>query len=164
MATFGYTTETTYASVDVLNRIVGGIFTCPEAGTGDSITALLTGVATDYKFKCSLYLASDLSLVSNGTTEEKTGLFGKNWNTFNFPVKPDLINVPYLIDIWGDSGGALMYDLTGSGRYKDETYGVWPDPLVSPSSVDRVFSIYCTYTPSVVSVGGRKTQLLVLTL
>ena len=163
--TFGYTTEATYGYVDLPNRIVGGIFTCPEAGTGDSITALLDNITVTSKYKCALYLASDLSLVSNGTTEERTGLSGKGWYTFDFPVSPDLINVPYLIVVWTDLSGWIWYDQTGAGRYKDETYGAWPDPLVSPTSLDRVFSIYCTYTPAAPPVvGGVHKPYLTLTL
>lgn len=148
MATFGYTTEATDNPVNVVNRIVGGIFTCPEVGSGVSITAFLNNVGAAYKFKCALYLG-DLSLVSNGVTEERTGFtVHLTWYTFDFLVAPNLINIPYLIVIWGDAGGALMYDSGGTGRYKDETYGAWPDPLVSPNSLDRVFSIYVTYTPA----------------
>lgn len=147
---FGY--ETKGATVATLeNCIKGTEFTCPEAGTGNSITIWLKNSEVAKNGKCALY--DGTSVVSNGTTEELSiPLDQDDWKTFNFAVAPTLANQAYRIEAWGASGDGELSHYVDSGipdykmYYKTETYNGWPDPLTWSEADTYRVSIYCTYT------------------
>jgi len=156
MATFGETGEGT-GTVGLQDRIVGGIFNCPEIGTGVSISAYIDDSSSAMKLKAALYLASDLTApITNGQTEEIAGALGVQWFTFNFSTGPNLVNDDYAILVWSDSTANLMYETTGAGRYDNESYGAWPS--LSFTTLDRVFSIYCTYTAEAAAAVKKKVM------
>ena len=154
MATFGKT-DIGAVTGTCDNCIMGSVYTCPEVGTAQSITAYILQQA-GFKFKCSLYLASDMSLV--GVTEEKVTTETKyDWLLLNFPApKPSLLNVPYLLDIWSDSASYVFRDTAETRIYKSLAYNNFPNPLVDYTSTTGDCSIYCTYTPAEAAAARRK--------
>jgi hypothetical protein len=132
-----------------LNKIQGSWFTCPESGTGESISVFLRCYSSSYygNVKCAIYKKSDNSLV--GTTEEKyINWTTAAWETFNFNTpKPNLENIDYYLVAWTGTNYLYMYYVTetAKGVQDLETYDGFPNPLV-PSLQNRKFSIYCTYT------------------
>jgi len=154
MPDFGYKTAgISYTSIWDIIR--GSVFTIPEDGTADSVTAYLRLSGTTFrKAKCAIYKHSDLSLV--GATQERTDIPTQtaDWYTFNFSdPKPSLTaNTEYIIVVWGDvSGGVqyarLYYDAgdADQGHYQSVSYNSFPNPLV-PTHDNNKYSIYCTYT------------------
>lgn len=147
--TFGYTT----AGASLLamgGRISGSLFT-GAAGTGVSISARMSSTsAYNQYFKFGLYVHSDLSLLSNGTTNEQEGHnYSIQWKSANFISAPTLTAVDYVIVLYHDSGlGSFAYDSgdTNQGHRLVIDYGAWPNPLSSPTHGTQKFSIYCTYT------------------
>jgi len=155
--TFGYETAGG-SSQSVANRISGSWFTCPESGTADSISLAAAGTVSRVHSKCAIYKKSDNSLV--GVTDEKEGV-SSGWNTYSFSTSPSLSNIDYYLVAWSDAyfgqGVDLRYDTaSGKGGYEARTYNGFPDPW-SPTSEDRIYSIYCTYT-TVPAAGFRKLQ------
>lgn len=156
MAIFGYDTpQETYQTNN--DRVTGSVFTCPSAGTADSITAYVCHTAGTVHMKCAIYKHSDLSLV--GATEEKDdGDIGGcppahpgSWLTFNFSdPKPSLAaSTEYILVCWGDASvGYVHYHegTTDQGHYDSEAYNGFPNPM-DPTHEDREYCIYCTYTP-----------------
>lgn len=156
MATFGYGTIGSGEST-LDNHVDGSKFTCPSAGTGDSISVALKYDATSWqgKVKCAVYLASDLSApIANGQTEERTLTLTSAfvWYVFNFPTSPTFAaSTDYCLYAWAEdvANTARMArddDASVDRWYSNQTYNGWPS---LPGS-DRTgkFSIYCTYTPS----------------
>ncbi|RLI91232.1 MAG: hypothetical protein DRO95_04750, partial [Candidatus Altiarchaeales archaeon] len=139
---FGY--ESKGASHTYLyNDIAGSWFTCPEDGTAENITAYHDdwGAGNEY----AIYKKSDNSLVDH--TESGTGQQSEGWYTFNFlDPKPSLSGgEDYWLVLWGTSNTYYWYDsATGKGGRQDDV-SKWPDPW-SPTSEDKIYSIYCTYT------------------
>jgi len=150
---FGY--ESKGASYTYLyDDIAGSWFTCPEDGTADSITAYHDdwGAGNEY----AIYKKSDNSLV--GHTESGTGQKSEGWYTFNFlDPKPSLSGgEDYWLVLWGTANTYYWYDsATGKGGRQDDV-SKWPDPW-SPTSEDKIYSIYCTYTsaPTIIVGKGR---------
>lgn len=176
MATFGNVNvgvEQTKGAIE--NRIFGSVFTCPQNGEANSITAhiLVTDVTT--KVKCAIYRADNYALV--GVTEERqitrdTTFVGR-WETFNFTViKPQLVGgVQYLLVAWSEdqAGSAAYLNNTSITVYQsvqmELAYGTFPstfvptrDPGVPADTPTgfymRVASIYCYYTPTAPPVKG----------
>jgi len=141
---FGETTVGPYG-YGFTNLICGSWFTCPEAGIAESLTAYIENYWGAI-VKCAIYKRADNSLV--GVTEERSLVGGKRWETFNFPTpKPSLENIDYWLVAWTSSTGTYInYDYeTAKGGEQSLAYDAFPDPW-SPSSSDRRFSIYCTYS------------------
>jgi len=167
MATFGYTTMGAISwAGNIDNKIVGSIFTCPQNGTANSITAglIVTDVAT--RMKCAIYRASDRVLI--GQTEEVLvprsptvgGIVQPVWTIFNFSTPPTLYGgVQYCLVVWSYdepyTASYIQYD-PGVGSPSDPTtwqalwfalaYGAFPATLPSFTRENRICSIYCDYT------------------
>lgn len=146
---FGYT-ELGESCQVVENRITGSVFTVNECGFANNITRIHPGYEPVIKppgyplMKCMIFRANDSKLI--GTTEEK-GLA----SVYNFSdPKPILIkNVDYVLVIWGNNINArVFYDEFSSNlsRYNESEYGTPPDPA-NFINEDRIYSIYCSYTP-----------------
>lgn len=152
---FGYQTIGS-SSENIHNRITGSVFTCPSNGLAQSITVYLAynPDATTAKAKCALYKHSDLSLLTNGVTEEKTNWgSAEQWVTFTFSTSPTLEeDIDYILVVWGYISGGIFplimcfYDTgdTNQGHYQNKNYNTFPNPLV-PTHENRKYSIYCTY-------------------
>lgn len=131
------------------NEIRGSWFTCPEAGTADSITVYLSCLfGGSWKHKCAIYLKSDYSLV--GVTEERIiATAPGGWETFNFSdPKPSLSATDYVLVAWAETGAyTTMHQnvVSSKGRKQSIDYNGFPDPLV-PGTNNMQFSIFCTYT------------------
>lgn len=150
MPTFGYTTIGGTLSNTIENHIGGSVFTIPENGIANSITAYIEVTITTHEAKCGIYKHSDLSFV--GGTEEKTIAIGTGWETFGFTSKPRLLaGVEYILVAWSETGGGVCivaHDTgdTDQGHRKASNYNGFPDPLVTPTHGTQKFSIYCTYS------------------
>jgi len=149
---FGY--ETAGKSQQLTkNRISGSWFTCPESGTGESITAYIdlipgpTLPPPTQSVRYAIYKKSDNSFVEE--TEEYSGITASGWRTLNLKTSPSLENIDYWLVAWGGSTGQgdviLYYDTGTNGGYQNQTYNSFPDPW-SPTSENKKYSIYCTYT------------------
>lgn len=152
--TFGY--ETLGASDAYYSGLrTGSKFTCPEAGTGVSISW-----GNDYAFsgqatKCCLYDAGG-NKVSDGETEEITSGGAEAWVTHNFLSAPTLAAADYWLLSWMSSNyPEPKYDsVSGWPYYYIATYYTdWPSYIDMGSSTGRKYSIYCTYT-----AGGGATE------
>lgn len=147
MAKFGYETQGA-AGVTIQNNIRGSWHTCPETGTADSMTVYIIVLDANAKLRAAIYKKSDDSYV--GETEEKILGTGSRWETLNFAdPKPSLENIDYYLVGWAGDGRISLYQVaeSGKGAYDGETYNSFPNPW-DPTSEDRKFSVYCTYTPS----------------
>lgn len=135
------------------NFIKGTYFTCPEAGTANSITVYVYNnyfLSRTGNVKCALYKKSDRSFVA-ATEERNITLSGRSgaWETFNFSNSPELENIDYYIVAWTDQTNFyLKYKtLTNRGCTDPETYNSWSDPVDCKLPDYYYYSIYCTYTP-----------------
>lgn len=151
MPNFG--NETLGGSVlDIKDVITGSWFTCPEDGTADSIAVaikLTRPISASLKSKCAIYRKLDNSLV--GATEEVTTSFAVNetkWVTHRFSSPVSLRNEDYYLVVWSPSYdcGLFYNTISGKGVWQDLAYDSWPNPL-SPASDNRLWSIFCSYTP-----------------
>jgi len=145
---FGYETEETGGS-SIDDTIRGSDFTCPEAGTGVSISAYIKWYYQGTKIKFALY-KTDASLVTNGVTEELTKAtangYVTRWVTANFLVAPTLENIDYYIVAWSDRLCEMKYKWSsGAGAMDAETYNGFPNPWAQDNQ-DNLHCIYCTYT------------------
>lgn len=151
MSVFGYNTiETGSATID--DTIRGSHFTCPEEGTGDSISGYIKWYYDATKLKFALYKRSDASLVTNGVTEEltKSGSgYVTSWLTANFLVTPSLENIDYYIVGWANKY-ANLYNKWESdkGAMDSEPYNNFLNPW-DQTLEDKLNCIYCTYTAGV---------------
>ena len=167
MVTFGETGAGA-GNVTIANgRIAGGKFTCPEAGTADSISFRTSGDGAAHDYKCALYKASDMSLVK--ATEENNATFHA-WNvdyTCNFlAVKPTLSAQDYIIAAWVDAAHDISYSWSGTRliRYDDEAYDGFPATFADSELAQdaKLMTIYCTYTAGggvTVKKGGNSALL-----
>ena len=167
---FGYETAgSSYYSIG--DCIRGSVFTIPEAGTADSITACLYALGnTSQPTKCAIYLHSDLSL--KGTTEQRTIAYTttSTWQTFNFAEpKPSLTTTTaYVLVAWADVtdyGPSLRYNAGDANQehHQNIAYGGFPDPL-APTHGNSKYSIYCTYTVAGGGVTVKKGSNLANTM
>lgn len=156
MATFGYGTIGTQGS-NWAGDILGTKF-IGASGIANSITAYLSVFATDRKFKFAIYKTSDNSLV--GQTEEGTGVSGVGWQTLNFTTGVKISSIEYALVVWAQfisstNDVRIYYDyspppqgtsFSGGGVYNYYSLnGNYPDPW-SPTIINELYSIYCTYT------------------
>ena len=152
-ANFGYELEPA-SSTAFLNKINGTKATCPEVGTGDSITVRIMGWGAGEKVKCCLYDASQNKLADGETEERTTGGTSGDWFTFNFLSPPSLVNAAYFIVAMSDSETHAYYDYGGASGYVckfgcPHTYGDGFPASISGCGTDYANSavcIYCTYT------------------
>ena len=148
--TFGYDTKgSTYVTSDYKD-IDGSWFNCPESGTADSISAY----HDDYGdgAENAIYKKSDNSFV--GHTTSGSGSAIQDWHTFNFvDPKPSLSGgTDYWLVLWATDYTYFFYDSADDGRGGHQNnVDKWPDPW-NPTTNNRKFSIYCTYT-----AGGTTT-------
>lgn len=152
---FGYEIEgsNSYGAWIAENKIRGGKFSCPSAGTASSMTFYLT-VPDEWTLhiKCAIYADSagyPSSLV--GYTQERT-LVGDglvHWETFNIVSGGTLSAAVYWLVFWGDNS-FTYYGGIGGFRVLGPlaTYDGFPDPFTAGGEVDDVvkLSIYCSYT------------------
>jgi hypothetical protein len=156
MATFGYTTTPTGGARRYSNessgdtKIVGSVFTLSESGLASKITAYISSDYGSYKAKCAIYRHSDLSLVA--VTNEIDNTYYQEWVDFTFSTGVNLTADDYVLVITGsDDDYAEIYYDTGSanqGHNKNQPYGTFPNPLVSPTHNTEKYGIYVTYTPT----------------
>ena len=144
--TFGYDTIGKSSISYSADYIQGSWFSCPEPGIANSITFYLYSSSyDDGPRKLGIYRRSDNSFV--GGTAEYSGEPSPGWVTHPLESPQPLLSAEdYWLVHWGEEY-ALRYDSgTGKGGRQSVEYpGSWPDPW-SPTSNDRIYSIYCTYT------------------
>jgi len=145
-------------SQDVRDRITGSVFTVYEYGTADNITAYIIA-SSNYPptyHKCMIYRSNDSALI--GSTENissGTGMGGA-WMIYSFlDPKPILVKgTEYVLVCWSEASCSLYYNDFSDprGRYDNEVYddGEPPDPA-DFTNENRLYSIYCSYTPDTTS-------------
>jgi len=168
MATFGYTTKGTAGETTVAERMFAGRFTLTEDGVITKITAYL--IARE-KMKITIYNDDGGSPGSPTTLEATTNevdvpLATDGWVDFTFAVNPTLPAGIYHLAILGSNIGTqkIVYDAGAVEQchYKDITYDGAPDPFGASTHLDRVYSIYATYTPSL--GGGSVSNVSLISL
>jgi hypothetical protein len=136
-------------SLYVSNYLRGTEFTCPQAGSAQSITAYIDQSATG-KIRFAIYKSSDDSLV--GYTEEGTDL-PTGWQTLDIVSGGSLEAADYYLVAWANAAYKVAKATEVGGAYcaydYDEHSGIPPNPWTK-SSASAYFSIYCTY-----STGGQ---------
>jgi hypothetical protein len=149
--TFGYTSNG--ASAHDSSYLKGSLFT-GAAGTGVSISGYWQKWGTPNRtVKYALYTHSDLSLLTNGTTDSISVTDNDlAWRTANFTSAPTVTAVGYVLCGWNDtsgpSGSIYFRHDTGDAdqeHFQAQVWNGWPASL-SPTHSTRKFSIYCTYT------------------
>jgi len=148
MPIFGNQNEES-GSLYVSNYLRGTEFTCPQAGSAQSITAYIDQSANG-KIRFAIYKSSDDSLV--GYTEEGTDL-PTGWQALDIVSGGSLEAADYYLVAWANAAYKVAKATEAGGAYcaydYDEHSGVPPDPW-SKTSLTSYFSIYCTY-----STGGQ---------
>lgn len=154
MPIFGHSADDDTASDDLDDEISFCYFQMGSAaGIADSITSKLRRqLPIPNLYKCAIY-DSDLNLVPNGVTEEKSlNLVAFAWETFNFTgVKPLLVaNAYYYLCVWANSGWARSHGgmPVGEHLFNDyEVYDGYPATLTKDETWNaNELLIYCTYT------------------
>jgi len=157
--TFGYETIGGSIRYHGSGYMRGSFFTCPEAGTLESISIYVEGAYDPVsKYKLVLYQKSDEARTDYTPERVLSASEGPAWFTDNVISGASLTAQDYYIVCWS-GGGSLQwrYDyLTGKSRYKTQSYsGDPPDPWGSTYTENYKFSSYCTYT-----AGGGVTEKL----
>ena len=157
MPIFGHNAVAGDESEQCQNIINGSVFTCPDAGEAQSITAYVQVVgAGNRDIKCAIYRHDTLALVPNGGTDVwNTNTWGPGWHTFNFSApKPILAAMDYILVMWSapqPTYSGLYWDPGNGpdpgqqGHRDDRVFGAWPDPIVIDSHNTRKYCIYATY-------------------
>jgi len=154
------------SNFSIWNYQVGSPFTTPAYNvTVDWIKVYIGNTSgTNRPAKCAIYLNSDKSLVTNGTSVEVTVPNGTgDWVTFKFnKPKPVLAaSTAYVLVVWG--GGALPSavwrirygaSVGDTFYYKSAVYDSWPDPWVPSTLADYKVSIYAEFGWTEVDVSG----------
>jgi hypothetical protein len=155
--TFGYN-QTGTSGTNVKNLIRGHI-EMGGAGTGVSMQAYCWALNgnSSARIKYAIYLDSDGSLLSNGTTNASGTLgasFNRHWEILNFTSAPTISAVNYKIVAWANYDVYVGYDNTANtGVYETATYGTWPASITwERSGRNERFFIYATYTPAAAGV------------
>lgn len=156
--TFGYTTEGG-SSEQFYNQISGSHFVIGQNGQAQNITVYVGSLyGCTIPFKCAIYKYSDNSFVE-GTEETSVSSSSPQWVTLNMLTTVQLTaNTEYWLVAWGGTDASNMdrptiyFDSSAdAGGTQTQTYvsgtGGWPDPW-NPTSLDSIYSIYCTYTLS----------------
>ncbi len=129
-------------------------FFANENASANSISVFLRAEDTfpPVKGKCMIYKTSDSSLI--GTTEEKTLSTGAtpDWVVFNYysDPQPQLVkDTEYTIVCWANYNYAVYYNdySFSKGKYNSTVYGT-PPPNPMFINENRLYSIYCSYTPN----------------
>jgi len=167
--TFGY--ETAGASDARFNNyVIGSLFTCPESGSAESITAYvrIDTANQQARTKTAIYKGSDKSLVKSSQEITLTST-SFSWVTYNLLAQADIINEDYWLVVWGETGTGYAFPYmafdtgTATGGLQTVTYqagegdNLWPDPYNPTSTLTRTYSIYCTYTAAP-AAGFKKLQ------
>jgi len=145
---FGYERiGSAYSSID--DRIKGSVFIVLEDGIANNITAYTWCSTPISKSKCMIYRANDSKFI--GATEELTPPYGSaEWTVFSFAEPKPILekDTKYVLTSWSYRFAYLYYDNCEDeqGRRDDEEYGNPPDPA-DFTNENRVYSIYCSYTP-----------------
>lgn len=131
------------------NYIRTSKFPSGSAGSLQSISLYVKEQTAGAKVKCAIY-DSDLNLLTNGTTEEKTVPSEQDdWMVFNFSTPPEIAaTTDYLLAFWNNDY-CYFHRVAGSANqysWKNKAYNSWPDPLAPGGYGAYVFSIYATYT------------------
>ena len=152
---FGYETLGASAVQDSTDKIIGSWYTCPEAGTANSITFYLhIGGYDNGPQKLGIYKKSDNTFV--GGTAEVSGLTPADWNLVELEApQPSITAQDYYLVHWGEEY-SLRYDAGDEGKGGSDSYGypnTWLDPW-EPTAQSRQYSIYCTYT----AAGGEEYE------
>lgn len=146
--TFGKTTKGGTAQTGWKNYIVATKFTSGPAGPLGSIKLYVKTGSTAAKVKCAIY-KSDLSLLANGTTEEKGTPYGlDDWLKFKFPTPPEVLaSTEYWLAFWYDTITFVYQDAGAANQmgYQSKTYGSWPDTLVPDAYAAQEYSIHAVY-------------------
>ncbi len=146
--TFGKLTTGTELSLGG-NYIRTSKFPSGSAGFLQSISLYVKEQTVGAKVKCAIY-DSDLNLLANGATEEKTVPSGQDdWLVFNFSTPPEVAaTTDYLLAIWNNDYCYFHRSAGDTNQYswKNLSYNSWPEPLAPGGYGDYVFSIYATYT------------------
>ncbi|RLG14059.1 MAG: hypothetical protein DRN66_02990, partial [Candidatus Nanohalarchaeota archaeon] len=139
--TFGY--DTVGGSHVTINGRISGTYFMGDAGTANSLTGYFQKYFSQ-KSKGAIYKQSDNTFVAE--TNEVTAANGCNWYEHTFSSPPTITAQNYYLVMWGATNNDILYyDTGGNGGYDVETYGTFPANWV-PTSEDRKYSIYCTYT------------------
>jgi hypothetical protein len=144
---FGYKTKGDAYETE-RHELIGSWFSCPEAGTANSITVFLNWQSGNPKVKYGTYKKSDGALVDY--TEEWTVTNNwVDWKTLNIIWGGALVATDYWLIAWFsgyDVGFQLSFDVANKGAYMDQTYGSFPSTFVPGSYDNHKHCIYCTYT------------------
>lgn len=146
--TFGYTTIGASTNGTLANTIQCGNGNPSTSGTVTTISVYTTDSGNESLLKGSLYASSTESL-QNPQSTEITTTNGSGWESVSLSSL-SVTNQSYLICVWAPvtTGNFLNYDSGGTNnRFRNLTYGSWPDPLSSSAS-SQLKSIYATYTES----------------
>lgn len=151
MTDFGYKTAGGSANTFDANRLYGCLFSVGGSGTAElnSITVRFAPVSDTAKYKCAIY-DSSLQPLTNGVTEERTGLSGTANYTFNFSTKPTIdCTASYVLCILMDTNGTYFYYDAGDADQEKEQAGVtypnFPSTFVPSSTNARKYTMWGTY-------------------
>lgn len=158
MPIFGNSTGDDDTTTGCGDRLIGGIFVCPDNAIGNSMSAKLNiwNAPANGDISLGLYLSATQALI--GYTEEKTIAANfLDWETFDFvwPVGgPSLIaGTSYYLVSWGDAldaANSSRLTFGGNNTYRQMAvvynYPTWINPSILGYFSAQTPLIYCTYT------------------
>ena len=142
--TVGGSEETHYP-----NDLYGSIFTSPsDAQEAESLTFYVYYKFSGKHIKGVLVLESNKTILNNGVGSEVTIPTSANWITSSFSTHPSLSgNTGYVLMVITDSYFYFYYDsVSSAGLWDDTNSYTSPTDPTDASTIDKKFSIYCTYT------------------
>ncbi len=154
MATFGNTSiESTDGFIAVA---VASKFTVADGGTITAIQAYVGIWAAQDNMRCAIYADAAGSPGSKlAESSEVIVTAGSQW--WSAPLSYAFTAGTYWLAMFAGPNGGLFEakyrspgDVANQSAYKTATYPTWPDPFSKDSFLDQVYSIYATYTPTVV--------------
>jgi len=148
---FGYK-DGTLSSNAPSNYIDGIQSTCPESGTGESISCYLQFYTLSGKVKYALYEHNSGNLTQY--TNEWTITSGyADWKTLNFVSNPSLTNLSYIIVAWREVTITQKYASEANiEHYKSQTYDSFPSQITDWTHQNYKWNIYCSYTTGGASI------------
>lgn len=156
--TFGNTSVGASTSANTSDSIWSAKATAPVSGEVTQMSVYAEKSTTNFNSECGLFVASDMSLVTNQSDQVTINSSTAQWWDYDFSSTASVTNQDYYLAWFNDGQGTnnqiIYYDndvggATDQRRTKfSMTFSSWPDPFSGYSEDDDVLSIYATYSVS----------------
>jgi len=159
--TFGYDPESHGASDGSYGKLrYFGKYESPADGTATYLSAYLSYYNSNHKIGIYDYVNSTtIGYVGKTVEGSSSQVDDPAWKTLAIDDCEGLVKgTDYYMAVSSSNGKRQYYDSTGGSYWLGDTvqdYDVFPETLTKQSTGTRLYSIYCTYTPS----GGEDVEV-----